>query len=71
MLGCVVCGKPAWIDFCATDYKMWKEAILNKEPWVRELKNDGQRERRRINKEWVNVSLDNLMEREFDDKTVK
>lgn len=61
---CVVCEKPTSgsLEFCRVHYHMYKEEIRDKKPWVRELKNAAQRERRRREKEYDNVSLDQIID---------
>lgn len=68
MGSCVVCDKPTSgsLEFCQTDYKRHKADILDKKPWVKTLKNDAQRERRRNARESENTSLDAIMDRQFE-----
>lgn len=64
MAKCCLCEKPTSgsLEFCKNCYRDNKDDILNKKPWVRSLKNDAQRERRRREKEYDNVSLDAIMD---------
>jgi len=64
MAECVVCSHPTsgCLEFCTKCYREHKEDIKNKKPWVRVLKNDAQRERRRREKELSDTSLDGLLE---------
>ncbi len=64
---CVVCEYPTAgsLEFCKEHYKEFKEDIADKKPWVRELKNDAQRERRRNKKEFENTSLDQIIDYEY------
>lgn len=50
------------LEFCQRHYNEHKDDIKNKRPWVKALKNDAQRERRRKEREYDSVSLDALME---------
>lgn len=54
------------LEFCQKDYKKFKDDILEKRPWVKILKNDAQRERRRQDRESENTSLDAIMDRQFE-----
>lgn len=65
---CVVCERPTSgsLEFCRVDYKKYKRDIQEKKPWVRVLKNDAQRERRRRDKEFDNTSLDAIVDRAYD-----
>lgn len=67
MSRCVVCEKPTSgsLEFCQKCYHHNRDDILDKKPWVRELKNNAQRERRRRAKEWEDTSLDELMDRQY------
>lgn len=67
MSRCVVCDKATSgsLDWCQKDYKEYKEAIKEKRPWTKALKNEAQRERRRREKEFNNVSLDGILDREY------
>jgi len=61
---CVVCERPTSgsLEFCKNHYNEFKEEILDKKPWVKALKNEAQRERRRRDKEYSDVSLDAMLE---------
>ena len=65
---CVVCDGPTSgsLEFCRVDYNLYKDEIKGKKGWVRTLKNFEQRERRRKEKEFDNVSLDYIMDRSYD-----
>ncbi len=67
MARCVVCDTitSGSLEFCKRHYNEHKEDITNKKPWVRALKNEAQRERRRNNKEYDNASLDQIMDSEY------
>lgn len=64
MAFCVVCEKATSgsLEFCQLHYKIHKNDILGKKAWVKTLKNDAQRERRRREREFDNVSLDGYLE---------
>lgn len=64
---CVVCERPTSgsLEFCRKHYQDHKKDIEDKKPWVKALKNDAQRERRRKERE-QEVSLDALMEPQFE-----
>lgn len=70
MAKCVVCERPTEgsLEFCQRDYKTYKNDIKSKKPWVRVLKNDSQRERRRREREYQDTSLDAILDREFSRK---
>lgn len=67
MARCVVCDAltSGSLEFCKKHYTEHKEDIIDKKPWVRVLKNEAQRERRRNNKEYDNASLDAIMDSEY------
>lgn len=67
MSSCVVCERKTSgsLEFCRIHYNEYKEDIVSKKPWVRVLKNDAQRERRRREKEFDNMSLDAIMDRDY------
>jgi len=67
MSRCVVCDKATSgsLDWCRRHYNEHKEDILDKKQWVKALKNDSQRERRRREKEFADVSLDNILDRTY------
>jgi hypothetical protein len=50
------------LEFCKVCYNDNKTDIMDKKPWVRALKNEAQRERRRREKEFEDVSLDAIMD---------
>jgi len=64
---CVICERrtSGSLDWCREHYNLYKDEIKDKKPWVRSLKNDSQRERRRREKEFENVSLDAIIDRQF------
>lgn len=64
MAKCVVCEKTTSgsLEFCQIHYHQFKEEIAEKKPWVRALKNEAQRERRRREKEFDNQSLDEILD---------
>lgn len=65
MAECVVCGgkTSGSLEFCQKDYKTYSKEIKDKKPWVRVLKNDAQRERRRRDREFGDQSLEAIQER--------
>ena len=65
---CVICSRKTSgsLEFCRIHYGEYKEDILNKRPWVRVLKNEAQRERRRKEREFDYASLDEIMDRSYD-----
>lgn len=67
MGACVVCetATSGSLEFCKKHYNDHKEDIMAKEPWVRALKNDAQRERRRRAKEYEDTSLDRILDAEY------
>jgi hypothetical protein len=68
MAVCVVCGKKTSgsLEFCRIHYNEYREDIAEKKPWVRVLKNEAQRERRRKEREFDYISLDEIMDRSYD-----
>lgn len=67
MSKCIVCDKSTSgsLDWCRKHYNEYKEDIVEKKSWVRALKNDSQRERRRREKEFENTSLDAILDRTY------
>jgi hypothetical protein len=67
MSRCVICEHPTSgsLEFCKKHYTDFKEDINDKRPWVRALKNEAQRERRRRDKEYSDISLDAILDSEF------
>jgi hypothetical protein len=63
----VICEKPTSgsLEFCKGHYNEHKEDILDKKPWIKSLKNDEQRERRRRKREYDDVSLDSIIDATF------
>lgn len=68
MARCVVCEKltSGSLEFCKLHYNQHKNDIAEKKAWVRELKNDAQRQRRQREKEYNNTSLDQIMDRQYE-----
>ena len=64
---CVICEvkTSGSLEFCQKHYKEHKEDIKSKRPWVKVLKNDAQRERRRREKEFDNQSLDEILNGDY------
>ncbi len=64
MAKCVICERSTSgsLEFCQRHYNDHKQDIKDKKPWVKSLKNDAQRERRRKEREFDNTSLDAIME---------
>jgi inorganic pyrophosphatase/exopolyphosphatase len=64
---CCFCERPTSgsLEFCREHYQDFKEDIKSKKPWVRVLKNEAQRERRRTNREFDNASLDAIIDHEW------
>ena len=67
MGSCVICsGKTSGsLEFCGKCYKVHKEDVLGKKPWVRIMKSDAQKERRRLQKEFGDESLDQITDRHY------
>lgn len=67
MGSCVVCDgvTSGNLEFCKIHYREHKQDILDKKPWVRSLKNDAQRERRRKAKEYEDTSLDRILDAQY------
>lgn len=68
MGSCVICDlkTSGSLEFCQKHFKEHKEDIILKKPWVKVLKNDSQRERRRQLREAENTSLDAIMDKQFE-----
>lgn len=64
MARCVSCERPTSgsLEFCQRCYGQFKDDIREKKPWVKALKNDAQRERRRREREFNDTSLDAIMD---------
>ena len=64
---CVVCDRKTSgsLNFCKIHYDEYKDDIKEKRPWVRALKNEVQRERRRKERELNDTSLDEMMDRQY------
>jgi hypothetical protein len=69
MAVCVVCERKTSgsLNFCKVHYQEYEGDIRDKKPWVKVLKNEVQRERRRKERELNDVSLDSLMDRAYRD----
>ena len=67
MSKCVICelNTSGSLEFCRTHYNEYKEDIIEKKTWVRVMKNEAQRERRRREKEFENTSLDQILDRSY------
>lgn len=67
MARCVVCedATSGSLDWCRKHYHEYQDEIKGKKPWTKALKNEAQRERRRREKEFNNVSLDGILDREY------
>lgn len=65
---CVVCDKKTSgsLNFCKTHYEEYRDDIDDKKPWVKALKSEVQRDRRRRDREVRDVSLDALMDRHYE-----
>jgi len=50
------------LEFCKKDYKIHRQDIEDKKSWVKHLKNDAQKERRRREREFEDTSLDAMMD---------
>lgn len=64
MARCVICESitSGSLEFCKKHYNEHKDDVKEKKAWVKFLKNDAQRERRRREKEFEDTSLDALMD---------
>jgi hypothetical protein len=65
---CVVCERSTSgsLEFCQRCYTTHKDDVKEKKPWVKALKNDAQRERRRREREFEDVSLDAIMDKQYE-----
>jgi len=65
---CVVCDHltSGSLEFCKKHFNDHKQEILDKKPWVKIMKNDAQRQRRQREKDLNNVSLDQLVDRQYE-----
>ena len=65
---CVVCDKKTSgsLNFCKQHYEEYKGDINDKKPWVKALKSEVQRERRRKDREFGDYSLDALIDRHYE-----
>jgi hypothetical protein len=65
---CVVCERKTSgaLNFCKIHYNEYKDDIAEKKPWVRALKNEVQRERRRKERELNDTSLDAMLDRTYE-----
>jgi hypothetical protein len=61
---CVICERvtSGSLEFCQRHYNEHKRDIKEKRPWVKALKNDAQRERRRKEREFDDTSLDAILD---------
>ena len=64
---CVICERSTSgsLEFCKVHYHEFKMEIQEKRPWIKVIKNDAQRERRRRDKEYNDVSLDAILDHQF------
>lgn len=69
MARCVVCEKitSGSLEFCQNCYRQHKTDIKDKKPWVKALKNDAQKERRRRDREFNDTSLDAILDWKYFD----
>jgi len=67
MSKCVICERitSGSLEFCKAHYNDYKEEIKEKRPWIKALKNEAQRDRRRRDKEFNDISLDAILDNEF------
>lgn len=65
---CVSCDRKTSgsLDWCQNCYKTYKNEIFEKAPWVKSLKNASQRERRRREREYLDASLDEILDRKYE-----
>jgi len=65
---CVICERKTSgpLNFCKIHYNEYKSDIDEKKPWVKMVKNEAQRERRRKERELNDTSLDMLLDRVYD-----
>lgn len=70
MSKCVVCehSTSGSLEFCMVHYKEYQEDIKGKKPWVRVLKSDAQRERRRREREFEDTSLDQILDKQYKER---
>jgi hypothetical protein len=64
MAKCCICDDPTSgsFEFCRKHFETYREEIAEKKPWVKALKNEAQRERRKRDKESLTTSLDAILE---------
>lgn len=64
MGACVICTAKTSgsLEFCKKHFREHEDDIRDKKPWVKVLKNDEQRERRRRKREYEDVSLDHIID---------
>lgn len=64
---CVVCERSTSgsLEFCQKHYAEYEDDIKGKKAWVRVLKNEAQRERRRREREYNDTSLDAILDRDY------
>lgn len=53
---------PYGLSVCAWCWKQYKNLLQDNPSWFREMKNESQRERRRIDREWGSISIDLIQE---------
>lgn len=70
MSRCVVCerGTSGSLDWCREHYHEYKDDINDKKAWTRALKNDAQKERRRREKTFDDISLDGILDRKYPER---
>ena len=70
MAACVICEAKTSgsLNFCKVHYHQFRDDINEKKPWVKVLKNETQRERRRQERERNDTSLDAMMDRQYEDR---
>jgi hypothetical protein len=65
---CVICERKTSgpLNFCKVHFNEHREDIDQKKPWVKALKNEVQRERRRRDREQNDTSLDAILDRHYE-----
>ena len=65
---CAICDqrRQVGLDFCEWCFNEYREYIQQKPKWFNEVKAYAQRERRRIKKEYLNISLDWIAKVEYE-----
>ena len=61
---CCICQwrMPYGLPVCKWCWDRYKPLIASDPPWYEEIKRDAQKERRRIHREWGNISLNLIQE---------